>query len=204
MGAPLIRPRASHRLRRHSLGTDAHALAARRGNRPYRRPKARPWPLYAVAECELEPDELQDLTEQHGDLRWSTSTRNRYGDPLQIREISLTSDPATVGLWAVQWYKLNVTKGNPPMWVREDLDRVRRTEYRSRGELRVHEVGSPTATVDAAEEYEQLGRDLGMLPGGYDHRYLDPSTGEEVEVFCRPGRIIAVNGRRVRRQGRTA
>ena len=39
--------------------------------------------LYAVAECDLEPDDLQLLTEKYGDLRWSTSTvngcRNRYG-----------------------------------------------------------------------------------------------------------------------------
>lgn len=54
--------------------------------------------LFAVAECELEPDDLALLTEKYGDLRWSTSTENRRRDPLRITEVSLTPGPATVGL----------------------------------------------------------------------------------------------------------
>ena len=90
--------------------------------------------LHAVARCDLEPAELQLLTDNHGDLRWSTSTDNRRRDPLQIIEISLTPRPASIGLPAVRWWKLDVVKGEPPPWVREELDRADKTEYRSRGE----------------------------------------------------------------------
>lgn len=156
--------------------------------------------LHAVAECELEPDDLRLLTEQYGDIRFSTSTENRRRDPLGITEISLTPRPATVSLPAVRWWKLDVTKGNMPGWVSEEINRADKTEYRSRGELRVHNV--EPVVVDAASEYEQIGIDLGLLPpGGYERRYTDQSIGEKVEIeFSRhPGRIISVGGRPVRR-----
>jgi hypothetical protein len=95
----------------------------------------------------------------------------------------------------VRWWKLDVVKGNLPFWVSEALERAHKTEHRSRGELRVHDVGP--VMLSAAEEYEQIGRDLGMIPGGYERRYADPLTGEEVEIFYRPGKIIAVGGRPV-------
>lgn len=157
--------------------------------------------LHAIAECELEPADLQLLTDNYGDLRWSTSTNNRRRrDPLSIDEISLTPSPATVGLPAVRWYKLDVTKGNLPPWVAEDLARASKTEFRSRGELRVHNM-EPVVRA-AADEYEQMGIDLGMLPpGGYARRYADPWTEEKVEIEFshHEGRIISVGGRRVSR-----
>ena len=75
--------------------------------------------LYAVAECSLEPNGLAWLTENKGELRWSTSTNTRVGEPLRIDEISLTNSPATIGLPPVRWWKLDVVKGNLPAWVRE-------------------------------------------------------------------------------------
>lgn len=114
--------------------------------------------LLAVAECELSPDELQALTNEYGDLRFSTGTETRHGEPLTLREISLTSDPATVGLPAVSWYRMNATRGNMPVWVSEELERARKTEYRSRHELRIHEVG-----LASTDEYVQVGRDLQLL-----------------------------------------
>jgi phage head maturation protease len=97
--------------------------------------------LYVLAETDITPDELQALA-GNGRLKWSTSTAaGRSADPLRVTEVSLTPEPATVGLPAVSWYKLDVTKSNPPMWVREELDRASKAEHRSRRELRVHEVG---------------------------------------------------------------
>jgi len=108
----------------------------------------------------------------------------------------LTPGPkaATVGLPVVKWWKRDVVKGNLPTWVSEDLDRASRTEHRSRGVLRVHEVGS----ISAADEYEQIGRDLGLFPGSYEHR-IDPGGYLEVEHSVHPGRILSVGGRPVRR-----
>lgn len=157
--------------------------------------------LHAVAECELEPDELQSLTDRFGDLKMSTGTFNGRREALKITEISLTPSPASIGLPKVHWWKLNVIKGNLPQWVSDALVRARKTEYRSRGELRVHET-EPPVVRDAGAEYEQMGRDLGMLPHEYrykEYSYKDPLTGEEVEVFIRPGgRILSVGGRPVR------
>lgn len=114
--------------------------------------------LHAIGQCDLTPDELQALTAEHGPLRWSTFTDTRLGEPLTITEISLTPDPATVGLPEVRWHRPYVSKGNMPAWVSEELARADKTEYRSRGELRVHDVG-----LASADEYVQVGRDLQLL-----------------------------------------
>jgi hypothetical protein len=154
--------------------------------------------LYALGETtELEPVDLEALAGEHG-LKWSTGTNNRRRDPLCITEISLTPEGATVGLPPIHWWKRDVVKGNPPDWVRAEVDRAEKFEHRSRGVLRVHEVGSTTVgstTVSAADEYAQLGRDLGLLP--VEHR-IDPDGYGELEYSAHPGRIISVNGRPVR------
>jgi hypothetical protein len=78
----------------------------------------------------------------------------------------------------VSWWKSNTSRGDPPWWVRVELDRGGKVEHRSRGELLVHELAS----------------DVGH--GGYEHR----TGGLEVpEIFIHPGgRVIAVDGRPVR------
>ena len=122
------------------------------------------------------------LTAKLGDLRWSTSTYNRRRDPLSITEISLTPAPASIALPAVRWWKLNIVKGNLPAWVAEDLARADKTEYRSRGEMRVHNM--EPAVRDAADEYEQIGRDHGLLP---------PAGFELRTPMLRPGRRLRLN-----------
>ena len=144
--------------------------------------------LYAIGSTDLEPDELQALAGDSG-LKWSTATNNRSHEPLRITEISLTPDAATVGLPVVHWWKLDVVKGNMPLWVTEELDGASKIEHRSRGVLRVHEVGS---TISAADEYGALGRELGLLPGGYEHR-IDSGELLELEYSNHPGRILSVN-----------
>ena len=52
--------------------------------------------LYAVGECDLEPDDLAALAGDSG-LKWSTGTNNRRHEPLRITEISLTPDAAHSG-----------------------------------------------------------------------------------------------------------
>ena len=134
--------------------------------------------LYAIGRSDLDPEELESLAGEHG-LKWSTKTDNRRGEPLRIVEISLTPEPATVGLPPVSWWKSNTSRGDPPWWVRVELDRGEKVEHRSRGELRVHEFSSE-------------GSD------GYEHRTGDFDKGT-VEIFHHPGgRIIAVEGRPVR------
>lgn len=134
--------------------------------------------LYTVGSTDLEPDELQALAAESG-LKWSTGTNNRRHEPLRITEISLTPEAATIGLPVVHWWKMDVVKGNLPTWVSEDLERASKTEHRSRGVLRVHEVGW---TISAADEYEHR-----IDPGGY-----------ELEYSVHPGRILSVGGRPVR------
>jgi hypothetical protein len=119
--------------------------------------------LYAVAQTEeLTPDDLQYLSDEYGDLRWSTGTNNRRNEPLRISEISLTPNPATMGLWPVKWYRLDHSKGNPPMWVKEALSRAEKTAYRSRGELVVHERQPATHATD---DYAALERHFRLHPG---------------------------------------
>lgn len=126
----------------------------------------------------LEPEELQTLAGERG-LKWSTGTNTLRGQPLRIVEISLTREAATIGLPTVSWWKLNATKGNPPTWVRAELDRSEKVQHRSRGELCVHELSS-----EADYGYENR-------TGGFDEGTL--------EVFHHPGgRIIAVEGQPVR------
>jgi hypothetical protein len=130
--------------------------------------------LYVVAETDLEPSELQALAGKDG-LKFSTGTDNLRGQALRITEISLVREAATIGLPTVSWYKLDVTKGNAPDWVRAELERAEtRVEQRSRrqGELRVH--------------------DLGEVPDVYEHR---GSEHLQVEHSRHPGRIISVEGR---------
>ncbi len=129
--------------------------------------------LLAIGESDLEPDDLQALTEDYGDLKWSTGTNRRA--PLTIGEISLTPDPASVGLRPVRWCKPGSGRGDLPLWVKEELGR--KVETRSR-ELVVHEVGG------YADSFE-------LTPRGHNSR----------EVFHSGvvGQILAVNGRPVRR-----
>jgi hypothetical protein len=139
--------------------------------------------LYAVAECEeLTPDDLQGLADEYGELRWSTGTSNRRNEPLRITEISLTSNPATVGLWPVKWYRLDSSRGNLPMWVREALARAEKTEYRSRRELVVHETRPATNT---AAEYAELERYFRSHPGEVYHAGV---TGDVLTVGGKPVR----------------
>ena len=54
--------------------------------------------LYAVAQTEeLTPDDLEYLSDEYGELKWSTGTNNRRNELLRITEISLTPSP---GRWA--------------------------------------------------------------------------------------------------------
>jgi hypothetical protein len=130
--------------------------------------------LYAIGESDLEPDDLQALTDDFGELKWSTGT-NRLA-PLVIGEISLTPDPASVGLRPVRWLKPGTGRGDLPLWVKEELGR--KVETRSR-ELRVHEVR------EAVDSFEPVQR------GGFNSR----------EVFHSGvvGRVISVEGRPVQR-----
>jgi hypothetical protein len=150
--------------------------------------------LYAVAECTLEPDELAWLTENKGELRWSTSTNNRVNEPLRIDEISLTPRPATIGLPTVRWWKLGAQKGNMPTWVQEDLKRADKTEFRSRKELRVHDLDYEK---DPYSDFERYRRDVGLTPAGsLEDRHMT-INGERVPIEYRPARIIGVSGRPV-------
>ena len=59
--------------------------------------------------------------------------------------------------------------------------------------LEVHSIG-PSLAVDAGDEYDRLGRELGLLPG-VEHRL---GMYERPEIEIRPGgRILSVNGRPV-------
>ena len=98
---------------------------------------------------------------------------------MRITEISLTPNPATVSLWPVKWYRLDVTKGNPPMWVTEALKRAQKTEYRSRAELIVHEKRPAT---NAADDYAELERYFRHNP-------------HEIYHSGALGRVISVGGR---------
>jgi hypothetical protein len=156
--------------------------------------------LYAVGECDLEPEELQALAGEHG-LRWSTGTDTLYGSPLRITEISLVPEAATIGLPVVKWWKQDVVKGNMPDWVRAEIDRAdSKIERRSRwsGELLVHQIGetavdTPSSTLS---DYDRLGMELGLFPGGYEYR-RDLDQPGDLEYSTHPGRILSVNGRPV-------
>ena len=156
--------------------------------------------LYAVAETEeLEPDQLAWLTKEYGEIKMSTSTNNRRNELLRIDEISLTPSPASIGLPPVRWYKLDVTKGNMPMWVKEELKRADKLEVRQRldRELQVHDVDYERNPYSDPERYK---RDLGLVPGADSreapHGYMN-LDGERVPMEYRPGRIISVGGRKV-------
>ena len=152
--------------------------------------------LYAVAECSLEPNGLAWLTENKGELRWSTSTNTRVGEPLRIDEISLTTSPATIGLPPVRWWKLDVVKGNLPAWVQEDLAHADKTEFRSRHELRVHDLDYEKGPYSDFERYR---RDVGLsVAGSLEDRHMT-INGERVPIEHRPARIISVDGLPVRR-----
>ncbi len=153
--------------------------------------------LLAVAETsELEPADLAGLTEKYGELQWSTSTDNRRGDLLRIDEISLTPSPATVGLPAVRWWKLDVVKGNLPTWVQEELKRADKTEFRHRGESRVHDVDFERSPYSDPDRFQ---RDVGLHQGAeLEGRHMT-INGERVPMEFRPSRILSVGGRPVRR-----
>ncbi|HUG31446.1 MAG TPA: hypothetical protein VMM14_01025 [Acidimicrobiia bacterium] len=153
--------------------------------------------LLALAETkELEPADLDGLTERCGALRWSTSTDNRRGDLLRIDEISLTASPATVGLPAVGWYRLGVSKGNMPRWVQEELKRADKLEFRQRHELRVNDLDYERNPYSDPDRYE---RDVGLVPGGQLEGRHMTINGERVPMEYRPSRIVSVEGRPVGR-----
>jgi hypothetical protein len=135
--------------------------------------------LTAVAESELEPDDLQGLVDEYGDLKWSTSTFPGRRAPLRINEISLTPEPASIGLSEVSWYKPGVSKGDLPRIVKEDLDRARKTAFRSRDVLRVYDVEANTTD------------DFIRSAGDWNPR--------EIFYSGSPGTFLSVNGRPVRR-----
>ncbi|HUG31445.1 MAG TPA: hypothetical protein VMM14_01020 [Acidimicrobiia bacterium] len=128
--------------------------------------------LYAIGETDLEPDDLQALTDDWGELRWSTGTNRRA--PLVIGEISLTPDPASVGLHPVRWCKPGSGRGDLPAWVKEELGQ--KVETRSR-ELIVHEIGG---AVDSSD----------LVRG---------DITREIFYSGAPGQILSVGGRPVRR-----
>lgn len=152
--------------------------------------------LHAVATSTLEPDELEFLTEKHGEIKMSTSTNNRRNDLLRIDEISLTTSPATVALPPVRWYRLGVSKGNPPAWVQEELQRADKLEFRQRHELQVHDLDYERNPYSDPERYE---RDIGLHPGTELEGRTMNINGEHVPVEYRPSRILSVGGRPVRR-----
>ena len=147
--------------------------------------------LLAVGETTLEPHELAWLTKEYGDLRWSPSTENRRRDPLRITEISLTPNPATVGLPAVRWWQLDVVKGNLPGWVKEELQRADKTEFRfrHRGELQIHDLDYERNPYSDVERYQ---RDVGLIPSDRAATKTMMIEGERVPVEYRPSRIISV------------
>ena len=134
--------------------------------------------LFAVAETALTPAELQALTDEHGSLRFSAGTRQTGRQPLQITEVSLTGQPASVGLPEVRWYRHGVSRGNLSSWVRDDLKRGHHDHARRRPTLKVFE-----------RESEQEA-DVSHLRRA-DERF-DP---REIRHSSVAGRIIAVNGR---------
>jgi len=152
--------------------------------------------LSVVATSTLEPAELDFLTGKFGELRWSTSTNNRRNEKLRIDEISLTPNPATVGLRSVKWYRLGVSKGNMPSWVQEELKRADKLEFRQRRELQVHDVDYQR---NPYSDYERYQRDVGLVAGAsLEGRHMT-INGERVPMEFRPGRILSVEGRPVRR-----
>lgn len=136
--------------------------------------------LYAVAETELAPHELQTLAGEDG-LRWSTGTYGRRSDPLTITEISLVREAATVGLPRVSWWLLDVTKGNPPDWVRCELKRAEtRVEQRSRrqGALVVHDLDDEdTISADFYERRDPEHLRVEYLPAPRPHHLGRGATG---------------------------
>ena len=150
---------------------------------------------------ELEPQDLAGLAEKYGELRWSTSTKNRSNEPLRIDEISLTPSPATVGLPSVRWYRFGVSKGNLPMWVKEALQRADKTEFRfqHRGELQVFDYDYQR---NPYSDEERFARDMGLIPSDRGASTMNLG-GEVVPVEYRPGRIKSVGGKPVGKQGRT-
>jgi hypothetical protein len=147
--------------------------------------------LFAVAECQLSPADLDALTVEHGDLRWPTGTRRVGRGPLVLRECSLTSRPASVGLHPVRWHRAGVSLGNVPEWVAADVERGRRDMNRRRDVLEVYErTGHWLATErEAAAAHE---RDL-------ERRRADGHNPNEIH-YSSGGYVVAVGGRPVRRR----
>jgi hypothetical protein len=145
--------------------------------------------LLALGKTDLTPDELAHLTEKAGDLRWSTFTENRRNEPLRITEISLTVDPATVGLPAVRWYRLGSSKGNPPAWVTEELKRADKMELRQRRQLVVNDLDYEKNPYLDLERYR---RDIGLVDGGPEGRTVN-LDGEIVPIeHARPSKILGI------------
>lgn len=138
--------------------------------------------LFAVAECDLSADDLRLLTEAEGPLRFSTTTGHLAGErALRLTEISLTARPASVGLPEVRWVAADAPRSELPGWVREDLTRGNKYPVRSASVIEVFEpdVAERAQLVDSDDRYRH-----------------DP---REVFHSGAVGRVLAVNGRPVRR-----
>jgi hypothetical protein len=71
-----------------------------------------------------------------------------------------------------------VVKENLPWWVQMDLDRAKKLEHRSRGVLRVHEVGS--TSVPRTSTRRSAGISYSSTPsiqGGFSASAGDPYSG---------------------------
>ena len=137
--------------------------------------------LFAIAECELAPGELAALDAELGALRWSAGTRQVGRGSLELRECSLTPQPASVGLAAVSWHRAGVSRGNMPSWVVADVTRGRADMNRRRDTVEVYErTGSwLTSEAEAADAY---------IRGSADRYRHNP---REIH-YSSPGRIINV------------
>jgi hypothetical protein len=144
--------------------------------------------LFAVAECVLSPGELEALAAELGPLRWSPGTSRVGRGPLELREVSLTPQPASVGLHAVSWHGSS-SKGNMPSWVAADVKRGRADMNRSRDTIEVYERGGHWLMSEQAAAAAYLRH--------ADDRYRH--NPRELHYSGAPGRILAVGGRPTRR-----
>lgn len=144
--------------------------------------------LYAVGETEIEPGDLQETAEMHGDLKWSSGTRNGRRQALRIEELSLTPSPASVGLPAVRWHDPKVSSRHLPLFVQEDLERARSTSS-SRDVLRIFDAAwNPRDLYRSAATGRILATNPKETP--YSGRHWNP---RELYYSGSQGRILDVS-----------